>query len=297
MTDRLADVDARIDTVRQLDTVITAMRGMAAARAREARERLAGIRACAAMVGDAIGTALRLAEETERRAAQDDGRARTAGGATRARHLTHLVLTLTSEQGFAGVFNERIVDRALTLLSHGPSQCALIGDRGAIAAAERGIVPVWSAPMASHAGEVIALAGRIAEMLYERLDAGEVTRVSIVHAQPAASASVDVVERALLPFDFTCFAPAGGPVLPLVTLAPQRLLARLAQEYVHAQLCEALMLSFAAENEARMRAMIAARAHVRDKLGELIAAFHRLRQGEITSEIIELSAGGAGRAT
>jgi len=51
------------------------------------------------------------------------------------------------------------------------------------------------------------------------------------------------------------------------------------------------VLSFAAENEARMEAMIAARSNVVRKLDELVASFRRLRQEEITSEIIELSAG------
>jgi F-type H+-transporting ATPase subunit gamma len=51
------------------------------------------------------------------------------------------------------------------------------------------------------------------------------------------------------------------------------------------------MLSFAAENEARMQAMIAARNNVSRKLDELVASFRRLRQEEITGEIIELSAG------
>src|SRR5260370_38999176 len=81
-------------------------------------------------------------------------------------------------------------------------------------------------------------------------------------------------------------------VLPITTLPPEELLAELAEEYVYAELCEEVMLSFAAENEARMEAMIAARTNVSRKLDELIGSFRRLRQEEITGEIIELSAGG-----
>ena len=40
-----------------------------------------------------------------------------------------------------------------------------------------------------------------------------------------------------------------------------------------------------------MRAMIAARSNVARKLEELVSSFRRLRQEEITGEIIELSAG------
>ena len=55
-------------------------------------------------------------------------------------------------------------------------------------------------------------------------------------------------------------------------LPPEQLLAELAEEYVYAELCAEIMLSFAAENEACMRAMIAARTNVARKLDELAAA-------------------------
>ena len=44
-------------------------------------------------------------------------------------------------------------------------------------------------------------------------------------------------------------------------------------------LCEEVMLSFAAENEARMEAMIAARSNVVRKLDELVASFRRPAPG------------------
>src|SRR5260370_37938388 len=86
-------------------------------------------------------------------------------------------------------------------------------------------------------------------------------------------------------------------VLPITTLPPEELLAELAEEYVYAELCEEVMLSFAAENEARMEAMIAARSNVARKLDELVASFRRLRQEEITGEIIEVSSGSIAAAT
>ena len=75
---------------------------------------------------------------------------------------------------------------------------------------------------------------------------------------------------------------------PIITLPPQTLLIELAEEYVFAELCEALTLSLAAENEARMRAMTAAKSNVTKMLDELLARSRQLRQEEITNEIIEL---------
>ena len=109
--------------------------------------------------------------------------------------------------------------------------------------------------------------------------------------RPVPRAVIEIVERVLLPFDFTRFHVRPTAIEPIVTLPHEQLLAELADEYVYAELCEAVMLSYAAENEARMQAMIAARTNVEKKLGELVGTYRTLRQEEITAEITELSIG------
>ncbi len=279
MSNKLSEVQARMNGVHGLESVVGAMRGIAAARSREARSRLDGIRACARIVGAAIGDALLLIDEHTSHDATDLDR-----GADRD---AVVVIVLCAEQGFVGTFNEHVIDAALAsaTASTRPSstEYLMLGGRGIVTAAERGLSVGWSAPMVTHADEVPAL--------FQRLNAARATRVTVVHATPNPSASVQTVEQTLLPFDFGRFpiTPRRDP--PLVTVAPQRLLTQLAEEYIFAQLCEAIMLSFAAENDARMRAMIAARTNVHDRLETLTGDFRRLRQEEITSEIVELSAG------
>jgi len=279
MSGKLSEVQGRIGTVHQLEAVITAMRGSAAARSREARSRLDGIRAYATVVAGAIGQALALDPEAEPRAHSSD------------KSQGHAVIALCAEQGFAGTFNERVLDEAVRHTKSASAELLVVGYRGRITAAERGIAVAWSAPMVAHADEVPALASRIADTLYDRLEQGRTSRATMIHAVPGPSASIGVVERPLLPFDFSRFKVAPRAIPPLTTLRADLLLLELGEEYVYAELCEAVMLSFAAENEARMRAMIAARSHVQQKLDELVGSFRRLRQEEITGEIIELSAG------
>ena len=60
MTERLADISARIDGIRQLGAVVNAMRGIAAARAQQARGQLAAVDSYAATIAAAIGRALAL---------------------------------------------------------------------------------------------------------------------------------------------------------------------------------------------------------------------------------------------
>ena len=60
MTGRLAEVEARIGTVHKLASVISAMRGIAAARVQEAQRHAEGIRTYADTIGAAIGEAMPL---------------------------------------------------------------------------------------------------------------------------------------------------------------------------------------------------------------------------------------------
>lgn len=281
MAERLGDIEARIGSIRQLSAVITAMRGIAAARLRETQARLEGVRAYAQTVGAGIAQALALLP---------DGL--PSSEAPRQRH--HLLIALGAEQGFAGGFNVRVLDRVAALTAQpGASRCELIlvGDRCAMTAAEKGIAPQWSMPMVAHVDEVAALADRIVIRLLEHVQAHEALRVTLVHSVPAATGGAAVVHKQILPFDYARFPPANALLPPLITLAPARLLEQLTQEYLFAQLCEALLLSHAAENEARMRAMVAARDNVERKLGELSGRMRVLRQAVITDEVIELAAG------
>jgi F-type H+-transporting ATPase subunit gamma len=277
MSNKLSEVQGRISSVQELESVVSAMRGIAAARSREAQSRIDAIRACADMVGTAIGDALMLDQDDE------------SDTPPKGIHDTEVVIILCAEQGFVGTFNERVIEAATQRGGSLETEFFLIGDRGIALAAEHGLTTTWSAPMVAHADEVSALADRIAESLYERLNAGHATHVTLLHAVPNPSDTIEVVESALWPFDFGRFKQAIRVNPPLITLKPKILLARLAEEYIYAQLCESIMLSFAAENQARMRAMIAARTNVHDTLGKLIGESRRLRQDEITSEIVELS--------
>jgi F-type H+-transporting ATPase subunit gamma len=278
MSNKLAEVQARMTGVRELESVVSAMRGIAAARSREARSRLHGIQACAQMVGAAIGDALLIADPHEPPEPAD------------AHANAAVVIVLCAEQGFVGTFNEHVIEAAATARS-ASTEYFVAGDRGAAVAAEHGLNIGWSAPMVAHANEVSGLADRLTEALYQRLNTGLAGRVTVVHATPNPSEAIEIVQQTLLPFDFRRFSNAPRRNPPLITLAPLKLLARLAEEYIFAQLCEAIMLAFAAENEARMRAMIAARTNVHNTLNQLIDEFRQLRQEEITSEIVELSTG------
>ncbi|MGB8276860.1 MAG: F0F1 ATP synthase subunit gamma [Methylovirgula sp.] len=276
MAERLADIVAKITNVRQLEAVVTAMRGIAASRAQQARSLLAGIEAYSDVVAQAMGEALALLPEGE------------AMRPVVSRQSRGLIL-FCAEQGFAGAFSDRVLDAAAQDLEG--ADVFVLGTRGAAIAGERGIGLAWSAPMATQTGAVTTIANRVADALYAAVADGRMTDVDILFPFFAPASGMQITRRSLLPLDLARFKQPIANLPPLTTLAPRALVESLAAEYVFAQLCDAAMHAFAAENEARMMAMAAAKTNIQTKLSELSRRERQLRQEEITTEIIELAAG------
>ena len=275
MAERLSDVVAKIQNVRQLGAVVTALRGIAASRAQSGRSLLAGIESYAEVVSHAIGQALNLlpADDAAPLAPEDGRRG---------------VILFCAEQGFAGAFSERVFAAAGADLKG--ATVLIVGTRGGAVAAERGITPDWSAAMTTRIEAIPGFANALAEALYHYVAQGRVARADIFFSR-SSSGDIRIDRHSLLPIDFGRFVRPPQQQAPLIALSPQLLLERLAAEYVYAQLCQAAMHSFVAENDARMIAMIRAKNNTETTLAGLVQRERQLRQEEVTTEIVELAAG------
>jgi F-type H+-transporting ATPase subunit gamma len=276
MAERLADIVTQIQNFRQLEAVVTAMRGIAASRAQKAQSLLAGIEAYCNVISRAMGQALSLLPMD----------IMTSPPLRRAR--PGLIL-FCAEQGFAGAFSERVLDAVAGDI--GSAMSLVVGTRGASVANERGIKPAWSTPMATHVDAIPSFANRLVDALYGYVATGTIAKLDIIFSRSVSGSAIHIDRHSLLPIDFGRFARPVEKQAPLTTLAPQLLLERLAAEYVYAQLCEAAMHAFEAENEARMMAMASAKTNIETKLAVLSQRERQLRQQEITTEIVELAAG------
>jgi len=290
MSGKLGAIEAQTRTAHQLEAVVTAMRGIAAARSREAEARLPGIRATAATVGAAIGAVLPAANDHRSLAGV------MPRSAEQAENPMQIVIVLCTEQGFVGSLNDQIVERAIHYRAQHVADVMLVGMRGAMVAQERGLPLASSTAMVSHVDDVARLASQITDALYERLEAAAVTNVALIHALPGVATQIQIVEQRLMPFDFARFHLSRRHQPPLMNLPVERLLDGLVQAYIYVELCEAIMLSFAAENEARVQAMLSARANLKDRLASLTREYQQVRQDEITSDIVELATGSMGHA-
>lgn len=278
MAERLAEVEARRASVEELRAVTDAMRSLAAARLQQALAVIGGTRAYAGVIGGALAQAVGLLAERPARWPAHDGRGRPA------------TVLFAPEHGFVGAFAERLAEAALDSL---PERGVLwaVGSRGAALLEERGRPPDWAIPMATHIDAVTATGRRVAEALYRAAADGTLGTVSVLYGRSAQGGAPEVARDALLPLDLAWARGNGRAVPPITNLPPAELVPRLVDEYVFARLAHAAMESFAAENAARFAVLMAARQNIDATLDALTGAVRRLRQEQITTELIELATG------
>ncbi|MDR3525070.1 MAG: F0F1 ATP synthase subunit gamma [Acetobacteraceae bacterium] len=276
MTERLADISARMDGIGQLGAVVNAMRGIAAARAQQAIGQLPAADSHAATIAAAISRVLAMLPSPPPSAHAANGTA---------------LVVFCAEQGFVGAFSEHVLDAIGPDLA--TASLLAIGTRGLAMLAERGVEPLWSAAMPGHTQGIPRLADHIADAVYARVAAGEIGALDAVFSRRGKDHLVHVQRRRLFPLDPGEFHSSAQSNPPLLTQTPEVLLRELTAEYLHAQLCAIALHAFAAENEARMEAMAMAHGQIDRQLAALRATQRRVRQDEITAEIIELAAGAA----
>jgi F-type H+-transporting ATPase subunit gamma len=293
--ERLSEIQARIKNLGELGDVVGAMRSLAAVRVQQARGALPALLKYTTVVEEALADAFALAPGAGEPAGDDAASERSPGepAGSAAAGSRSAVIVFSSEQGFVGAFNERVLERAATQLSRSGDSLLVVGARGASLAAERHLAVAWTAPMTTHGGGVVDVARGIAKEIYGRVARGELRRVTLVYARSSGGALSEVVVSTLLPFDPTPYrstgAEAGAP--PLTYLPPRELIDRLVDELVLAELMRAAMESFASENGARLATMEAAHTSIDKKLDELTQDERRRRQDEITTELLDIVTG------
>lgn len=277
MSDRLAEIGRRIETVRQLGAVVNAMQGIAGQRAQQARALLPAVRRYAETARTAIGQARLLAEPQ-------------AVWAGRREHIPRGGFILFgAEQGFAGAFPEQPLDAAASDMVD--RHLLLIGARTAALAAERGLQIAWTTSMPSKADALPALATTILEALYDYIEEAGPVPIMMEYPVWGNGTGISMKRASLLPLDLEAFTAPEADLPPLINLKAADLLSDLTVEYVFAQICAAAVETFVAENEARLRTMATARSHI-DRKGEALQLEERItRQDQITAEVVELSGG------
>jgi F-type H+-transporting ATPase subunit gamma len=265
----LSRIKARLESLDELGELVRALRSMAASRAREAQGAFAGTQAYLAVIERAIGDVMLLSSKGPRDIAPS--------AATKS-----AIIVITSDNGFVGLFNSRMIERALELRTP-CDDLVIVGRRGQSEASERDVRDAIGFSMASRVQDIAGLARRIMARL------SGVNRVRIVFARHRPGTGFDPTVKEVLPYKPDLRDSDIAP--PLVHLPADQLLERMAPEYLFAEISHTLMESLASENGIRMRAMDMASRNIDNRVSKLRHDADAARQEATTTEMLDVVTG------
>jgi F-type H+-transporting ATPase subunit gamma len=295
------EVKGRIASVKNIHKITRAMEMVAAARLRRAEERIANLRPYAQairkmtrQVSEAAGTLPDIPVLEERESLNKVG-----------------ILLVTGDRGLAGAFNTQIIRAGLELQREFEGEGAevtfsVVGRRGNSTLQFRG-ENVDEAYVGFTDRPAFANAREIGEDLSAAYMDGDLDRVELIYNRYVSPLTQYVRRQTLLPLqqaevfgegipepeepEDPELAEAHSKALWVYEPEPDLLLPQLFREYVDLSIFRALLESTASEHGSRMTAMRNAAENAQDMIGDLTLEMNRVRQSEITQEILEVVGG------
>jgi len=294
------EVKNRISSVKNIHKITRAMEMVAAARLRRAEQRIENMRPYAQSIRKMTQRVAEAATNVPRIKLLEE------------RDVSNVaVLLVTGDRGLAGSFNSQIVREGLRLKREYRDDGAdvsysVVGRHGASTLGFRG-----EEVTASYVGFTdrpsYTDARQISRELVASFSDGDVDRVDLVYNRYVSPLTQYVRRHTLLPLQQAEVFGEGipeeeEPADPELEEAhmkaawvyepePEELLPRLFEEYVDLSIYRALLESAASEHGARMTAMRSASENAQDMIGDLTLESNRVRQAEITQEILEVVSG------
>jgi len=296
------EVKNRIASVKNINKITRAMEMVAAARLRRAEQRISDMRPYAEG----------MRKLTRRAAAQAGGLPRVPVLEEREQVNRVGIVLVTGDRGLAGAFNANIIREGMrtgaAVREEGAEPSfAVVGRKGVSALTFR-----KQDVSASYVGftdrPAFANAREIGEALTARYVDEDLDRVELIYNRFVSPLTQHVWRQTLLPLQQAEVIGEGADSEDAEegeTEAQQAqsrsqwfyepdaeaLLARLIPEYVTISVYRALLESAASELGARMTAMRNAAENAEQMIGDLTLEMNRVRQAEITQEILEVVAG------
>ncbi|OIP58730.1 MAG: ATP synthase F1 subunit gamma [Candidatus Moranbacteria bacterium CG_4_10_14_3_um_filter_45_9] len=222
-----------------------------------------------------------------------------------------LYVVISSNRGLCGAFNAQIVKHLRQTLKDDADRERVfltIGKKGENAVRRMLATPgKWGRIIASFPDvlSVPTILGMraIAKVIIEEFEMKRVDRVVMVYTNYISMLSQEVKVRALLPVAIKDTKKAmhemdekqEGTVLIdaeyVIEPTPKKVLWQMIPRLIEMELYHAVLESNASQESSRMMAMRNATDAAKDMVSDLTLAYNQLRQGKITQEIAELSAG------
>ena len=206
-----------------------------------------------------------------------------------------------SDQGMCGPLNEGIVRHARKTLAAldvpaDERRLLVVGDRAnaMIEPGEYGEKASFSVP-----GSLSGVGPTVHDLLLRIEGWSEERRgrhVYLFHNEQSGGASYEPRTVHLLPVDADWLErlrqrPWESSSLPIYTMNPDAIFSSLIREYLFVSLFRAMVDSLAAENASRLAAMQGAERNISDQLDALQSQYHQKRQMTITEELLDIVSG------
>ncbi len=282
------EIRRRIRSIRNTAQITRAMEMVAASRMRRAQQAV---------------TASRPFSEKIRHVLADLG-ASTGGGDSvmhpllerRPENRVTLIL-MTSDRGLAGSFNTNIIRTAINfILDRQDQQVSVIAvgrkGRDYMVRRRRDLKAEFSNIGDLPGLEVIT---PVAYMVMDEFTSGQTDAVYLAYTEYISTLNQRPTLLKILPIEPPEVEEGRSNKVPdyIFEPNPAMLLKALLPRYVEVQLYQALLESKASEHSARMVAMRNATDNANELVDELTLTYNKLRQANITKEIIEIASGAA----
>lgn len=224
-----------------------------------------------------------------------------------------LYVVISSNRGLCGGFNSQIIKKLRQTLKEDEGRESVfitIGKK-----ADASVRRMFTRPDGGN-GEIIAsfsdilgtpnveLMRPVAKIMIEEFEKGRIDRVVMIYTDFKSMLSQEVKVRALLPVTERDVHKALDEMGHADTVkerklvaeyviepSPKKVLWRMIPRLIEMELYHAVLESNASQESARMMAMRNATDAAKEMVGDLTLAYNQIRQGKITQEIAELSAG------
>lgn len=206
------------------------------------------------------------------------------------------ILVITADKGLAGAYNMNVIKETLSLLDmHKEHRLFVVGEYGRNYFMQKNI-PVEKYFLYSAQNPSVDRAREICSILLEEYLAGRLDKIYVVYTDMKKGQEASAVSTRLLPFHAAEFYEenASGNISGVdyeFTPSVEEVLDGVMPSYITGFVYSALVDSFCSEQSARMNAMDAANRNAQELLNNLNIQYNRVRQGAITQEITEVSAG------
>jgi F-type H+-transporting ATPase subunit gamma len=192
-----------------------------------------------------------------------------------------------SEEGLCGFFNENILDFFSTIPKEN-HVTVIIGSVGAEEAKVRKLSSHRYLKGASNIKAIDTFTIELSEYLNELVTKEHLSTLNLVYAKHNDQGGYDVVNKKVLPPDFSKFHKYSIKKEPLIYLESHEILNALIKEYLHTSCYRAFLESVASENQERFNSMNQAGNTIKERKKLIKLELNAFRQKEITEELLEI---------